>query len=243
MIPTTWLFPVNFTLTNYTSKLNFEKKKFSIPERRFKFGLKIGKRPFWDVGRNFFLWKKKCIIMFFEVKFTGDYRDVAIISSLFRDHSQNSKKPNFSLLCWIFSVQFFVSTFRRVEFFMTTFRRVKFLVSTFRRVRLISVQFEFTVFGVELFGVELPACTVVRCRVFVQSYLRVELVGVESDHHRNDPRQEVTQGVKWPKAGSGPRQEVAQGRKWPKEGYLPLIADPRNNFFVQSIAKHSTSPK
>ena len=76
-------------------------------------------------------------------------------------------------------VEFFVSTFRRVEFFVTTFRRVEFLVSNFRCVRLISVQFKFTVFGVEL-----PACTVVRCRVFVSSYLRVELVGVESDHHQ-----------------------------------------------------------
>ena len=55
-----------------------------------------------------------------------------------------------------------MSTFRRVEFFMTTFRRVECLVSRFRRVRLITVQFKFTVFGVELFGVELPACTVVR---------------------------------------------------------------------------------
>ena len=33
MIPTTWLFPVNFTPKNDTSKLNFEKKKISIPER------------------------------------------------------------------------------------------------------------------------------------------------------------------------------------------------------------------
>ena len=45
------------------------------------------------------------------------------------------------------------------------------------------VQFKFTVFRVELFGVELPACTVVRCRVFVKSYPRGELVGVESDRH------------------------------------------------------------
>ena len=64
-------------------------------------------------------------------------------------------------------VEFFVSTFRHVEFFVTTVQRVEFLVSTFRRVRLISVQLKFTVFRVELFGVELPACTVVRCRVFV----------------------------------------------------------------------------
>ena len=33
---------------------------------------------------------------FFGVKCTGDYRNVAIIPTLFRDHSQNSKKPNFS---------------------------------------------------------------------------------------------------------------------------------------------------
>ena len=36
------------------------------------------------------------ITLFFGVEFTGDYRDVAIISTLFRDHSQNSKNPNFS---------------------------------------------------------------------------------------------------------------------------------------------------
>ena len=98
MIPTTSWFPVNFTPKNYTIKLNFEKKKFSIPERGLRFGFKIGKRPFWDVGRNFFffLWKKKLITVFIGVEFTGDYRDVAIISTLFRDHSQNSKNPNFS---------------------------------------------------------------------------------------------------------------------------------------------------
>ena len=38
------------------------------------------------------------IIVFFGVKFTGDYRNVAIISSLFRDHSQNSKKTEFSIV-------------------------------------------------------------------------------------------------------------------------------------------------
>ena len=46
-------------------------------------------------GIFFFLWKIKLIIVFFGVKFTGDYRNDAIILSLFRDHSQNSKKPNF----------------------------------------------------------------------------------------------------------------------------------------------------
>ena len=97
MIPTTGLFPVNFTLKNYTSKLNLEKKKFSFPERGLRFGLKIRKRPFSDVWRNFFFFmEKKLIIVFFGVEFTGDDRNVAIISTLFRDHSQNSKKPNFS---------------------------------------------------------------------------------------------------------------------------------------------------
>ena len=37
--------------------------------------------------------------MFFGVEFTVDYRDVAIISSSFRDHRQKSKKPIFS---WFF---------------------------------------------------------------------------------------------------------------------------------------------
>ena len=36
------------------------------------------------------------ITVFFGVEFTGDYRDVAIISTLFPDHSQSSKNPNFS---------------------------------------------------------------------------------------------------------------------------------------------------
>ena len=65
MIPTTCLFPVNFTLKNYTGKLNFEKKSFSIPERGLSFGLKIGKRPIGDVGRNFFFVKKKVHHNFF----------------------------------------------------------------------------------------------------------------------------------------------------------------------------------
>ena len=89
--------PCKFTPKNYTSNLNFKKKKFSIPERGLRFDLKIGKRPFCDVGRNiFFLWKRKFIIVFFGVKFTGDYRNVAIIPTLFGDHTQKSKKPNFS---------------------------------------------------------------------------------------------------------------------------------------------------
>ena len=42
--------------------------------------------------------------MFFGVKFTGDYRNVAIISTLFRDHGQNSKKPNFLSFFLLFTV-------------------------------------------------------------------------------------------------------------------------------------------
>ena len=41
------------------SKLNFEKKKFSMPETGLGFDLKIDKRSFWDVGRNFFFVEKK----------------------------------------------------------------------------------------------------------------------------------------------------------------------------------------
>ena len=44
------------------------------------------------------------IVVFFGVKFDGDYRDVAFISSLFRDHSQNSKQPNFSLFFLLLTV-------------------------------------------------------------------------------------------------------------------------------------------
>ena len=38
----------------------------------------------------------------------------------------------------------------------------------------------YTFFSVESFGVEVPACTELRCRLFVLIYLRVELGGVES---------------------------------------------------------------
>ena len=96
MIPLSWKSLVNFTPKNYTSKLNFEKKKFSISDRGLRFGLKIGKLSFWDVGRNFFfLWKKKLIIVFFRVKVTEDYRNAAIIPTLCPDHCQKSKKPIF----------------------------------------------------------------------------------------------------------------------------------------------------
>ena len=59
MIPTTWYFPVNFTLKNYTSKLNFEKKKFSIPERGLTFGLKIENDHFGMSDGIFFFCGKK----------------------------------------------------------------------------------------------------------------------------------------------------------------------------------------
>ena len=97
MISTTWYFPVNFTPKNYMSKLNFEKKKLLIPERGLGFRLKIAKTTILGCRTEFFvLFKRKFFIVFFGVKFTGDYCDVAIISSLFRNHRQKSKKPNFS---------------------------------------------------------------------------------------------------------------------------------------------------
>ena len=48
-------------------------------------------------GRTeFFFVEQKLIVVFFRVKSTGDYRDVAIIQTLFREHRQKWKKPNFS---------------------------------------------------------------------------------------------------------------------------------------------------
>ena len=88
---------MNFTLKNYTSKLNFEEKKFLIPERGLRFDLKIDKPPFWDVRRNFFFFvEKKVDHSLFGVKFTEDYHDVGTIPTLFRNHRQKSKKPIFS---------------------------------------------------------------------------------------------------------------------------------------------------
>ena len=104
MIPTTWQFPANFTLKNYTSKLNFEIKNFRFPKGVSGSVSKSRKRPFWDIGRNFFLWKSKIIIVFFGVNFTGEYRNVAIIPTLLRDHRQKSKKPNFLLFFRLLTV-------------------------------------------------------------------------------------------------------------------------------------------
>ena len=39
--------------------------------------------------------KNTMIIVFFGVKFTGDNRNLAIIATLFRDHSQKSTTLNF----------------------------------------------------------------------------------------------------------------------------------------------------
>ena len=71
------------------SKLNFEEKNFRFPK-----GVS-GSVSKWEndhLGMSdeiffFFLWKLKLIIGFFGVKFTGVYRNVAITSTLFRDHS------------------------------------------------------------------------------------------------------------------------------------------------------------
>ena len=83
---------------NYTSKFNFEKKKLSIPERVLDSVSKSENEHFAMSDGIFFFWcKRKIIIVFFGVKFTGDYRKVAIIPTLFRDRRQESKKPNFSL--------------------------------------------------------------------------------------------------------------------------------------------------
>ena len=46
----------------------------------------------------FFFVEKNLTIMFFGVKFTGDYRNVAVISTLFRDRSHNSKKTEFFIV-------------------------------------------------------------------------------------------------------------------------------------------------
>ena len=77
------------------SKLNFEKKNFRFPKRVSGSVLKSENDHLGMSDEIFFFRKTKLIIVFYGVEFTGDYRDVAIISTLFRDHSQKSKKPNF----------------------------------------------------------------------------------------------------------------------------------------------------
>ena len=95
---------MNFTLKNYTNKLNFEKKNFRFPEGFSVSVLKSENDNFGMSDGIFFFWKKKVLIVFFMVKFTGDYRNVAIISTLFRDHSQNSKKTEFFIVFSTFTV-------------------------------------------------------------------------------------------------------------------------------------------
>ena len=88
---------MNFTKKNYTNKLNFEKKNFRFPKGVAGSVSKSENNHFgMSDGIFFYFWKKKLTIVFFGVKFTGDYRNVAIISTLFRDDSQNSKQPSFS---------------------------------------------------------------------------------------------------------------------------------------------------
>ena len=50
---------VNFTPKNGTSKLNFEKKKLSIPERGLRFGLKIAKTTILGCLTEFFFFLEK----------------------------------------------------------------------------------------------------------------------------------------------------------------------------------------
>ena len=80
--------PGEFHPKNYTSKLNSQKKNFRFPK-----GVS-GSVSKWEndhCGMSdeifFFLGEKKLTIVFFGMKYTGDYRNVAIISKLFRDHS------------------------------------------------------------------------------------------------------------------------------------------------------------
>ena len=81
MIPTTWSFPENFTPKNYTNKLNFEKKNFRFPKGVSGSVLKSENDHFGTHVGIFFFLEKKMIMVFFGVKFTGDYRDLAIIST------------------------------------------------------------------------------------------------------------------------------------------------------------------
>ena len=97
MIPTTWGFTVNFTTKNHPSELKFEKKKFRFPQGVFGSVSKSENDRFvMSDGIFFFCSKESLSWFFFGVKFIGDYRNVEIIPTLFWDHRQKSKKPNFS---------------------------------------------------------------------------------------------------------------------------------------------------
>ena len=51
--------PDKFLPKKLYEEVKFWEKKVSISERVLRFGLKMGKRPFWDVGRNFFFFAGK----------------------------------------------------------------------------------------------------------------------------------------------------------------------------------------
>ena len=81
---------------NYTNKLNFKKKKFEFLKGDSGSVSKSENDHFVMSDGICFFWKKKLIVVFFGVKFTGDYRNVEIMPILCRDHRQKSRKPNFS---------------------------------------------------------------------------------------------------------------------------------------------------
>ena len=81
---------------NYTSKFNFKKKKFPFLKGVSGSFSKSENDHFGMSDEIFFFLEKKLIIVFFGVEVTGDYRDVAMIPTLFRVHRQKSKKPIFS---------------------------------------------------------------------------------------------------------------------------------------------------
>ena len=78
------LIPGKFHPKKLYEQVKFKNKRFRFPK-----GLS------GSDGIFFFL-DKKLIIVCFGVKFTGDYRNVAIIPILLRDHRQKSRKPNCS---------------------------------------------------------------------------------------------------------------------------------------------------
>ena len=72
------------------------KKKFRFPKGVSGSVSKSENDRFVMSDGFFFVQQKVYHVFFFGVKFTGDYRNVAIILILFRDHRQKSKKPKFS---------------------------------------------------------------------------------------------------------------------------------------------------
>ena len=84
---------------NYTNKLNFKQIKFPFLKGVSGSVSKSENDHFGMSDGFFFFVGKKLIIVFFGVEFIGDYRDIAMIPTLFRVHRQKSKKPIFS---WFF---------------------------------------------------------------------------------------------------------------------------------------------